>query len=306
MKTKRLFDNKNLQTYIREACETPLLTREEEQRLARRVARGEEEARQHMIKANLRLVIKIAKAYCGRGIPFLDLINEGNIGLMVAVKMFKAGRKAKFSTYSSWRIKQKMRAAFYKQSKTVPVPPGTEAQNELMEQALKRFRFRHGRHPTDAELSKEMRVGLATVRRLKQIHRSYISIHELIPNQEEGSNTNQDILLADENPSPHEALESSDLRDVVRSMLADCTKREQDIIRRRFGFDGSRVETLEGIGARIGLTRERVRQIQKIVFKRMVDKWRFEERHLEVMRLIRRYSHNGHSTNGHKVNGFAR
>lgn len=252
--------------YIREMGETPLLTVQEEVVLAKRIKKGDKAAREQMIKANLRLVVKIARDYESYGLPLLDLINEGNIGLMKAVDRFDPKKGAKLSTYASWWIKQSIRRAISDQSKTIRLPVHVGDKLLHIRRAETRFQEEFGRLPTDDELSFEL--GLAP-KRIAQYRQASIRPTSLDAPLGEDSNTVAEIV-ADENAgTPLQALSEKADTALIYEVLPTLDAREREILRQRFGLDGNDEKTLEELGEKFGVTRERIRQIQELALAKL-------------------------------------
>ncbi len=252
--------------YIREMGETPLLTPAEEIVLAKRIKKGDKAAREHMIKANLRLVVKIARDYETFGLPLLDLINEGNIGLMKAVDRFDPKKGAKLSTYASWWIKQSIRRAISDQSKTIRLPVHVGDKLLHIRRAETKFQEEFGRLPTDEELSGEL--GLAA-KRIAQYRRASIRPSSLDAPIGDDTSTVAEIV-ADENAgTPLEKLTEKVDTALIYEILPSLDEREREILRQRFGLDGNEEKTLEEVGAKFGVTRERIRQIQEIALAKL-------------------------------------
>jgi RNA polymerase primary sigma factor len=256
-----------LNLYMREVGQTNLLTPAEEVALARRVLAGDEEAREHMIRANLRLVVKIAREYENLGLPLLDLINEGNIGLMKAVEKFDPDKGAKLSSYSSWWIKQSIRRALANQSKTIRLPVNAVDQIYHLRKASVKLQEILGREPNDGELAHE--VGLS-VRRVAELRDAAIRPASLdAPLGDEDSSTLGEVV-ADENAvNPYQCFEDRNSLSKLGELIARLPERESRIIRSRFGLDDGREKTLEEIGAKFRLTRERIRQLQNLALTKL-------------------------------------
>ncbi len=259
--------------YLREIGETQLITPKEEIALAKRIKRGDKAAREHMIKANLRLVVKIARDYEHYGLPLLDLINEGNIGLMKAVDRFDPKKGAKLSTYASWWIKQAVRRAISDQSKTIRLPVHVGDKLMHIRRAEAKFHDEFGRPPTDEELGGELGMD---AKRIAQYRKAAIRPASLdAPIGDDDSNSVSDIV-ADENAStPYVQLEGKTDAALIHEVLPSLDPREQEILRARFGLNGDDEQTLEEIGQRFGVTRERIRQIQEIALgklRKRIDK----------------------------------
>ena len=249
-----------LRLYMREIGTLPMLTREEEASLARRVQAGDELARDQMIKGNLRLVVKIARDYENFGLPLLDLISEGNIGLMKAVERYDPDRGAKLSVYASFWIKQSIRRAISDQSRTIRVPIHVQDKLYLINRTANRLHEILGHEPTDEEISAEVDLPEKKVARLRLAVKPMISLDQ--PMNDDESNCISETVADERCRRPDEDLVDQTNADAVRELLGKLTPRELTILRSRFGFDGDEDETLRGIGAQMGLTRERIRQIQ--------------------------------------------
>lgn len=256
-----------LTLYLREASKVPLITRAEETALARRIQAGDEQAREHMIRANLRLVIKIAREYENLGLPLLDLINEGNIGLMKAVERFNPDKGAKLSTYGSLWIKQQIRRALASQGKTIRLPVHVADKIYHLRKAEAKYQQDFGREASNAELAETLNLSLRRVARLREAAMRPSSLDA--PLGENGSSTVAEIV-ADENAvNPAQRTEDNDAISQIHGLLARLPVRESKIIRARFGLDDGRERTLETIGARLGVTRERIRQLQQFALKKL-------------------------------------
>ena len=267
--------------YLREIGQTKLLTRQEEVTLAKRIQAGDEQAREDMIKANLRLVVKIARDYEEYGLPLLDLINEGNIGLMKAVERFDPAKGAKVSTYAAWWIKQAIRRALANQSKTIRIPVHVGAEIFHLRRASTRLEERLGREPTNEELAEDQGM---SARRVGELRTASIRPASLdAPIGDEEASTRYGDLVQDENAeNPYQELEDKTNIELLRELVATLPFREQSILRCRFGLDGDTEKTLEEVGKRFGVTRERIRQVQNVALQRL--KRMIEER--ESVRLV--------------------
>jgi RNA polymerase primary sigma factor len=255
--------------YLREIGQTKLLTPQQEVELAKRIQRGDDRAREDMIKANLRLVVKIARDYEEYGLPLLDLINEGNIGLMKAVERFDPTKGAKLSTYASWWIKQAIRRALANQSKTIRLPVHVGDKINHMRRAAVKFQEEFGREPTDEELAEELDTTAYRVSELRSASIRPASLDAPIGGPDEDSNAFADIVQDENAETPYEELEEKTNTDLVREVLNTLPEREQTILRYRFGLDGENEKTLEEVGQRFGVTRERIRQIQNIALNKL-------------------------------------
>jgi RNA polymerase primary sigma factor len=251
----------SLQLYLREIGQVKLLTPAEEIVLAKRIKRGDKAAREHMIKANLRLVVKIARDYENLGLPLLDLINEGNIGLMKGVERFDPKKGAKLSTYASWWIKQAIKRALANQSKTIRLPVHVVDKVAHIRRAEMRLREVLDREPTDEEVASELGLDAKRVRRYRQASRAPVSLDAPIGDDE---NDRVSEVVADPNATlPSEQLVYESDNELVQEILATLPEREREILAMRFGLVDGKERTLEEVGERFGVTRERIRQIQE-------------------------------------------
>jgi RNA polymerase primary sigma factor len=255
----------SLQLYLREIGQVKLLTPAEEIVLAKRIKRGDKSAREHMIKANLRLVVKIARDYENLGLPLLDLINEGNIGLMKGVERFDPKKGAKLSTYASWWIKQAIKRALANQSKTIRLPVHVVDKVAHIRRAEMRLREALDRDPTDEEVAEELGIDAKRVRRYRQASRAPVSLDAPIGDDE---NDRVSEVVADPNAAlPSEKLVYESDNALVQEILATLPEREREILAMRFGLVDGKERTLEEVGEHFGVTRERIRQIQEQALK---------------------------------------
>jgi RNA polymerase primary sigma factor len=253
--------------YLREVGQTPLLTIEEENRLAARIKKGDRKAREQMIKANLRLVVKIAREYEDYGMPLLDLINEGNMGLMKAVERFDPAKGAKLSTYGAWWIKQAIKRALANQSKTIRLPVHVVDKLFHMRRASVKLQEILGREPTDEELGEEL--GLSG-RKIAQLRTAAIRPASLeAPLGDDDSSRIADVVRDETADTPYEQLEGKTNVAMLRQLVATLDPREGEILRYRFGLDGDKERTLEEVGRKFGVTRERIRQIQNVALLKL-------------------------------------
>ena len=255
------------QLYLREIARFPLLTPEEEVKLARKIKRGDANARAHMVRANLRLVVKIARDYQGLGLPLLDLISEGNIGLMKAVERFDPKKGGKLSTYAAWWIKQSIKRALANQSKTIRLPVHLVDKISKIRRVAVQMSEELGREPTDDELAEEIGMSASKVAQLKTAAIRPASLDA--PIGEDDSTEFGEIVGDAEAQDPFELLRDKDLRDEVGDLLDVLDERERKIINSRFGLDGGKPKTLEEVGEKFGVTRERIRQLQNIALHKM-------------------------------------
>jgi RNA polymerase primary sigma factor len=262
-----------IKLYLREIGQVKLLTPQEEIELAARIKKGDKKAREQMIKANLRLVVKIARDYDGIGLPLLDLISEGNIGLMKAVERFDPKKGGKLSTYGSWWIKQSIKRALANQSKTIRLPVHLVDKISKMRRVAMKLQEELGREPTDEELADELGMTAARVRQMRLASIRPASLDA--PIGDDDSNNFSD-LVEDENAiTPYQDLEDKTVTGMLQDMVKHLDPREATILRYRFGLDGGSEKTLEEVGEKFGVTRERVRQIQNLALKklrRMIEK----------------------------------
>lgn len=261
-------ERNNLQLYLQEIGKTPLLTIDEEVKLAKRILRGDKAARDHMISANLRLVVKIAMDYKDFGLPLLDLISEGNIGLIKAVERFDPTKGGKLSTYAAWWIKQSIKRALANQSKTIRLPVHLVDKISKMRKTAMALTEELGREPTDEEIAIELQVPTSKVAHLKSVSVRPASLDA--PIGEDGDSTTFGEIVGDENAAtPFEQLRDNNQNSALRALVDSLDPREAEIIRYRFGLDGRDELTLEEVGARFRVTRERVRQLQNLALSKM-------------------------------------
>jgi len=249
-----------VQMYLDEIGKTPLLTKAQETYLAKRIERGDRRAKAHLTKANLRLVVSIAKKYAGRGVSLLDLIQEGNLGLMRAVEKFDYRKGFKFSTYATWWIRQAVTRAIADKGRTIRVPV------HMVEKINKYYRVQRGlgaklnRDPTDDEVARIMEVEAEEIVRIRRVSRRSISLET--PVGEDHSSELGDFIADEESESPHDLAKSSLLKARMREALSSLPERERMVLEYRFGLTGGQPKTLEEVGERFDVTRERIRQIQ--------------------------------------------
>jgi RNA polymerase primary sigma factor len=251
-----------IKIYLREIRRTQLLTPQEEIDLAARIKKGDREARALMIKANLRLVVKIAHDYANLGLPMLDLVSEGNIGLMKAVERFDPAKGGKLSTYAAWWIKQSIKRALANQSKTIRLPVHLMDKISKMNRVALQLSEELGREPTDAELAEEIGLSSRKVSQLRTASARPTSLDA--PISDDGLIEFGEIVGDEDAQTPFELLRDKNLRDELRDLLKVLDARERTIIFQRFGLDGGKPKTLEEVGKNFGVTRERIRQLQNI------------------------------------------
>src|SRR5580693_3943621 len=256
-----------IKIYLREIGQIPLLTAQQEIELAARIKKGDQKARAWMIKANLRLVVKIAHDYSNFGLPLLDLISEGNIGLMKAVERFDPAKGGKLSTYGAWWIKQSIKRALANQSKTIRLPV------HLIDKIYKLYRASLtmseglGREPTDEELSEEIGISSAKLSQLKRVSIRPASLDA--PISDDDSTAFGEIVGDEEAQTPFELFRDKNMRDELSELLEVLDDREGKIIFERYGLDGGKPKTLEEVGKKFGVTRERIRQLQNIALAKL-------------------------------------
>jgi RNA polymerase primary sigma factor len=252
---------------LREISRTPLLTVEEEVELAERIKAGDEKARDHMIRANLRLVVKIAGDYSGYGVSMSDLISEGNIGLMKAVERFDPEKGGKLSTYGAWWIKQSIKRALANQSKTIRLPVHMVDKIARMRRIAALLTEALGREPTDEELATELGLPRQKVAMLKQAAQRPTSLDAPV---NDGEATEHSEIIGDEAASnPLDLLTDKNLHDQIDSLLGVLDERERRIIDGRFGLNGLKPMLLEDVGREFGVSRERIRQLQNSALAKM-------------------------------------
>ena len=253
--------------YLKEIGKVPLLSAEEEIELEKRMENGEQEAKKRLAEANLRLVVSIAKRYVGRGMLFLDLIQEGNLGLIKAVEKFDYRKGYKFSTYATWWIRQAITRAIADQARTIRIPVHmVETINKLI-RVSRQLLQELGREPTPEEISEEMGMPVDRVREILKISQEPVSLETPI-GEEEDSHLG-DFIQDDNVPVPAEAASFTLLREQLVEVLGTLTEREQKVLRLRFGLDDGRARTLEEVGKEFNVTRERIRQIEAKALRKL-------------------------------------
>ena len=256
-----------LNRYLQEIGRIALLTPEQEIDLAQKIKKGDAAARERMINANLRLVVTIARDYTNLGLPLLDLISEGNIGLTKAVERFDPAKGAKVSTYAMWWIKQSIKRALANQSKTIRLPVHLVDKLAKVRRVSLQMSDELGREPTDDELGEELGIATEKVARLKSIGVRPASLDAPVADDD---STEFGESVGDENAqTPFEWLRDKNLRGEVDGLIALLNRREKEIISQRFGLDGGKPKTLEDVGKNFGVTRERIRQLQNIALAKL-------------------------------------
>lgn len=251
----------SVRLYLREIGKIPLLNAEEELALAKRVVAGDKEAKDQMAEANMRLVVSIAKRYVGRGLDLLDLIQEGNTGLLRAVEKFDPDKGFKFSTYATWWIRQAITRAIADQARTIRIPVHmVETINKLL-RTQRRLTQEMNREPTNEEIAKEMEIDVDKVEHIMKIKQDISSLDASIRDDEEDS-VLADFIEDEDTVSPEESATGQLLKEQVKDMLGALTEREQKILKLRFGLEDGKSHTLEEVGQEFSVTRERIRQIE--------------------------------------------
>ena len=253
--------------YLKEIGKVPLLTAEEEIELAKRMENGDEDAKKRLAEANLRLVVSIAKRYVGRGMLFLDLIQEGNLGLIKAVEKFDYNKGFKFSTYATWWIRQAITRAIADQARTIRIPVHmVETINKLV-RVSRQLLQELGREPTPEEIAERMEIPVERVREILKISQEPVSLETPI-GEEEDSHLG-DFIQDDNVPVPAAAAAFTLLKEQLVEVLGTLTEREQKVLRLRFGLDDGRARTLEEVGKEFNVTRERIRQIEAKALRKL-------------------------------------
>ena len=251
----------SVRLYLREIGKIPLLTAEEELNLARRVVAGDKDAKDKMAEANMRLVVSIAKRYVGRGLDLLDLIQEGNTGLLRAVEKFDPDKGFKFSTYATWWIRQAITRAIADQARTIRIPVHmVETINKLL-RTQRRLTQELNREPTNEEIAQAMEIDVDKVEHIMKIKQDISSLDASIRDDEEDS-VLADFIEDEDTISPEESATGQLLKEQVKDMLSALTEREQKILKLRFGLEDGKSHTLEEVGQEFSVTRERIRQIE--------------------------------------------
>ncbi len=264
---KEISINDPVRMYLKEIGRISLLSLEEETALSERIANGDEEAKNILAESNLRLVVSIAKRYVGRGMLFLDLIQEGNIGLMKAVEKFDANKGYKFSTYATWWIRQAITRAIADQARTIRVPVHMVETINKLSRYQRQLTLELNREPTDDELAKKMGMPVDKVREVIKIAQDPVSLET--PIGEEDDSHLGDFVKDERSMSPEEYTIHEMLKDEISDVLLTLTEREEQVLRLRFGLDDGSCKTLEEVGQMFGVTRERIRQIEAKALRKL-------------------------------------
>jgi len=260
-------DLDTVKLYLQEIRKTPLLTFGQEQELAKRVQEGDEEARARMIQSNLRLVVALGKRYINRGLPFSDIIEEGNLGLIRAVEKFQYERGFRFSTYASWWIRQSIERAIANQVRIIRLPVHVAELANAYARTIRKLTQLLGREPSNEEVAKKMRISINRVRALSQVTRETYSLDMLISG--EGEDTLKDILSDETTPSPSRVSDERLRSRYLSEWIAELPATERSIIEMRYGLHRPSPRTLDSIGREFGITRERVRQIENQAIRKL-------------------------------------
>ena len=253
--------------YLREIGRIPLLTSEQELDLAKRILKGDEEAKQKLAESNLRLVVSIAKKYVGRGMLFLDLIQEGNMGLIKAVEKFDYTKGFKFSTYATWWIRQAITRAIADQARTIRIPVHmVETINKLI-RTSRHLLQQLGREPTPEEIAKEMEIPVEKVMEIQKIAQDPVSLET--PIGEEDDSHLGDFIQDDESPAPQDSAAYTMLKEQLEEVMSTLTPREAKVLKLRFGLEDGKARTLEEVGKEFNVTRERIRQIEAKALRKL-------------------------------------
>ena len=265
--TKDLTINDPVRMYLKEIGQIKLLNTQEELELADRILEGDEEAKRILAEANLRLVVSIAKRYVGRGMLFLDLIQEGNIGLMKAVEKFDVTKGYKFSTYATWWIRQAITRAIADQARTIRVPVHMVETINKLARVQRQLTLELNREPSEEELAKKMNTSVEKIREIYKISQEPVSLET--PIGEEDDSHLGDFIKDEHNMSPEEYTTNELLKDEIADILLTLTEREEKVIRLRFGLEDGKARTLEEVGQIFGVTRERIRQIEAKALRKL-------------------------------------
>ena len=279
---KNVSINDPVRMYLKEIGKISLLSMEEELQLSERVTRNDQDAKNKLAESNLRLVVSIAKRYVGRNLSFLDLIQEGNMGLMKAVEKFDAEKGFKFSTYATWWIRQAITRAIADQAKTIRVPVHMVETINKLKRLQRQMTLELNREPTEEELSEKMELPIEKIREIIKIDVDPISLEK--PTREDEDSCVADFIKDDSNMSPEEYTTNELLKDEISDALLTLTDREEQVLRLRFGLEDGNCRTLEEVGNMFGVTRERIRQIEAKALRKL--------RHPSRSRKLRDYHTN--------------
>ena len=256
-----------VKVYLKEIGRVPLLTNEEEQELSERMAQGDVQARKRLSEANLRLVVSIAKRYVGRGMQFLDLIQEGNLGLIKAVEKFDHTKGFKFSTYATWWIRQAITRAIADQARTIRIPVHMVETINKVKKVSSQLLHKNGHEPSAEEIAAELDMSVDKVREILRVSQEPVSLETPI-GEEEDSHLG-DFIPDDDAPSPADAASHTLLKEQLSGVLSTLTPREEKVLRLRFGLEDGRSRTLEEVGKEFNVTRERIRQIEAKALRKL-------------------------------------
>jgi len=259
----------SIRMYLSEIGRVPLLSAQQEIELANRIAKGDQAAKQHLAEANLRLVVSIAKKYIGRGLSFLDLIQEGSIGLFRAVEKFDPSRGFKFSTYATWWVRQAITRAIADQSRTIRIPVHMVETINKLTHTQRRLVQELGREPTAEEIAAEMDMDVKKVRHIVKISQDIVSLEAPVGAEEDSKL--EDFIEDEQTLAPNEAANRQLVNESINEMLRFLTPRERKIVKMRFGLGDGIGHTLEEVGKEFGVTRERIRQIEAKVLQKLKD-----------------------------------
>lgn len=256
-----------VKVYLKEIGKVPLLSMEEELKLAEKIAKGDENAKKRLSESNLRLVVSIAKRYLGRGMPFLDLIQEGNLGLIKAVEKFDYTKGFKFSTYATWWIRQAITRAISDQSRTIRIPVHMVETINRVKKVSNQLLHKNGREPTPEEIALEIKMPIEKVREIIKISQEPVSLED--PIGEEEDSHRGDFIPDEDAVAPVDAASLTLLREQLADVLYTLTPREEKVLRLRFGLQDGRSRTLEEVGKEFNVTRERIRQIEAKALRKL-------------------------------------
>ncbi len=265
--SKDMSVNDNVRMYLKEIGKISLLSLDEEQELSKKIASGDEESKKILAESNLRLVVSIAKRYVGRGLLFLDLIQEGNIGLMKAVDKFDYDKGYKFSTYATWWIRQAITRALADQARTIRVPVHMVETINKLARVERQMALDLNREPTDKELAKKMGLSIDKIVEIRRISQDPVSLET--PIGEEDDSHLGDFLADERTMGPEEYTDYTMLKEELKSVLETLTKREEEVLELRFGLYDGTCHTLEEVGKKFGVTRERIRQIESKALRKL-------------------------------------